>query len=119
MYTTKEGLTLDGRNRSLDYKITGFHVANGSWDGQIIDQIAPHGDEIILAKTSSSVFISTNINYVLSNLCVKQLVSSGLVTDQCIESASRDACDLGYLVTHVHDACLSYSQARYDRSLGV
>ena len=85
----------------------------------MIDQIALRGDEIILTKTSSSVFISTNINYVLSNLCVKQLVSSGLVTDQCIESASRDACNLGYLVTRVRDACLSYSQARYDRSLVV
>ena len=44
MYTTIENLMLDGRNRSLDYKITGFHVANGSWDGQLIDQIAPRSD---------------------------------------------------------------------------
>lgn len=117
MYTTIESLTLDGRDRSLDYKITGFHVAKGSWDGQVIDQIAPRGDEIILAKTSSSVFISTNIDYVLRNLGVKQLVISGLITDQCVESAIRDACDLGYLVTQVSDACLSYSQARHDRSL--
>ncbi len=117
MYTTIESLTLDGRDRSLDYKITGFHVPKGSWDGKVIDQIAPQGDEIVLPKSSSSVFVSTHIDYVLRNLGVRQVVLSGLITDQCVESAIRDACDLGYLVTQVTDACLTYSQERHDNSL--
>ncbi len=117
MYTTIESLTLDGRDRSLDYKITGFNVAKGSWDGRVIDEIAPVGDEIVLPKSSSSVFVSTHIDYVLRNLGVRQLVISGLITDQCVESAIRDACDLGYLVTQVTDACLTYSQERHDNSL--
>lgn len=117
MYTTIESLTLDGRDRSLDYKITGFHVPKGSWDGKVIDEIAPEGDEIVLPKTSSSVFVSTHVDYILRNLGVKQLVLSGLITDQCVESAIRDACDLGYLVTQVTDACLTYTQERHDHSL--
>jgi ureidoacrylate peracid hydrolase len=117
MYTTIESLTLDGRDRSLDYKITGFNVPKGSWDGKVVDQIAPVGDEIILPKSSSSVFVSTHIDYVLRNLGVKQIVISGLITDQCVESAIRDACDLGYLVTQVTDACLTYTQDRHDHSL--
>ena len=117
MYTTIESLTLDGRDRSLDYKITGFHVPKGSWDGKVIDQIAPVGDEIVLPKTSSSVFISTHVDYILRNLGVRQLVLSGLVTDQCVESAIRDACDLGYLVTQVTDACLTYTLYRLYHSL--
>ena len=119
MYTTIESLTLDGRDRSLDYKITGFNVAKGSWDGKVIDRIAPVGDEIVLPKSSSSVFVSTHIDYILRNLGVRQLVISGLITDQCVESAIRDACDLGYLVTQVTDACLTYSQARHDNSLST
>jgi ureidoacrylate peracid hydrolase len=117
MYTTIESLTLDGRDRSLDYKITGFNVPKGSWDGKVIDRIAPEGDEIVLPKSSSSVFISTHIDYILRNLGVRQVVLSGLITDQCVESAIRDACDLGYLVTQVTDACLTYSQERHDNSL--
>jgi ureidoacrylate peracid hydrolase len=117
MYTVIESLTRDGRDRSLDYKITGFHVPKGSWDAKVLDAIAPEGDEIVLPKTSSSVFISTNIDYVLRNLGVRQLVIAGLVTDQCIESAVRDACDLGYLVTLVTDACATYSQERHDSTL--
>jgi len=117
MYTTIESLTLDGRDRSLDYKITGFNVPKGSWDGKVIERIAPWGDEIVLPKSSSSVFISTHIDYILRNLGVRQLVISGLLTDQCVESAVRDACDLGYLVTLVTDACLTFSQERHDNAL--
>lgn len=119
IYTTIESLTLDGRDRSLDYKITGFNVAKGSWDGKVIDQLAPDADEIVLPKSSSSVFVSTHIDYLLRNLGVKQLVISGLLTDQCVESAIRDACDLGYLVTQVTDACTTETQARHDNSLST
>lgn len=117
LYTTIESLTKDGRDRSLDYKITGFNVPRGSWDGKVIDEIAPGEDEIVLPKTSSSVFVSTHIDYILRNLGVKQIVLSGLITDQCVESAIRDACDLGYLVTQVTDACLTYTPERHENSL--
>jgi ureidoacrylate peracid hydrolase len=117
LYTTIESLTKDGRDRSLDYKISGFNVPKGSWDGRVIDELAPGDDEIVLPKSSSSVFVSTHIDYLLRNLGVKQLVLSGIVTDQCVESAIRDACDLGYLVTQVTDACLTYTQERHDNSL--
>ena len=119
MYTTIESLTRDGRDRSLDYKITGFHVPRGSRDGKVIDAIAPAGDEIVLPKTSSSVFVSTSIDYVLRNLGIRQLVVSGLLTDQCVESAVRDACDLGYLVTLVTNACMSITPERHDNSLSA
>jgi ureidoacrylate peracid hydrolase len=117
MYTVIQSLTRDGRDRSLDYKITGFNVPRGSWDGKVIDAIAPGEDEIVIPKTSSSVFISTNIDYVLRNLGTRYLILSGVVTDQCIESAARDACDLGYLVTVATDACTTMSQERHDWAL--
>jgi nicotinamidase-related amidase len=117
LYTTIESLTKDGRDRSLDYKITGFNVAKGSWDGKVVDEIAPDEDEIVLPKSSSSVFVSTHIDYLLRNLGVRQLVITGMLTDQCVESAIRDACDLGYLVTLVPDACATYTQERHDNTL--
>ncbi len=117
MYTTIQALTRDGRERGLDYKISGFLVPKGSWDGKVIDALAPTEDEIVLPKSSSSVFMSTHIDYLLRNLGVSQLILCGMVTDQCVESAVRDACDLGYLVTLVPDACATRSQERHDGSL--
>ena len=117
MYTVIESLTQDGRDMGLDYKISGLFCARGSHDAQVIDAIAPQGDEIVLPKTSSSVFISTNIHYVLGNLGVKHLIVCGVLTDQCIDSTVRDACDYGYLVTLVTDACATLTEERHRSSL--
>ncbi len=117
LYTVIESLTADGRDRSLDYKITGFNVPKNSSDARVLGAIKPLNDEIVFPKTSSSVFISTNIHYILGNLGVDFLIISGLLTDQCISSAVRDACDLGYLVTLVTDACATHTQQRHVTSL--
>src|ERR1700688_4486647 len=116
-YTFIESLTADGRDRSLDYKITGFNVPKGSPDAKMVDELAPAEDELLFPKTSSSVFISTNIDYVLRNLGTQFLIIAGCLTDQCVDSAVRDACDLGYLVTVPTDACATLSPERHDWSL--
>lgn len=116
-YTVIESLTADGRDRSLDYKITGFNVPKGSPDALMVDELAPTSDEILFPKTSSSVFISTNIDYVLRNLGTRYLIIAGCLTDQCVDSAVRDACDLGYLVTVPTDACVTLSPERQEWSL--
>lgn len=117
MYTVIEALTQDGRDLSLDYKISRLFCPKGSHDAQVVDAIKPIGDEIVIPKTSSSVFISTNIHYVLGNLGVRHLIVAGLLTDQCVDSTVRDACDYGYLVTLVTDACATMSAERHASSI--
>lgn len=117
LYTVIECQTQDGRDMSLDYKISGMFVPKGSWDGKVLDAIAPEGDEIVVPKTSSSVFMSTNIDYVLRNLGVRSLIVAGVLTDQCIDSTVRDACDLGYLVTVPVDACATLTPERHEWAL--
>jgi ureidoacrylate peracid hydrolase len=117
VYAAVENMIRDGRDRSLDYKISRIDVPRGSWDAQMLADIAPADDEMIFCKTSSSVFISTNIDYVLRNLAVRSLIIAGMLTDQCVESAVRDACDLGYLVTLVTDACAANSPERHEQSV--
>lgn len=116
-YTVIENLTSDGRDRSLDYKISGLNVPRGSPDARVVTELAPGPEEIVFSKTSSSVFISTNIDYVLRNLGTRYLIIAGCLTDQCIDSAVRDACDLGYLVTVPTDACATLSIERHEWSL--
>ena len=119
MYTVIESLTADGRERGLDYKISGFLVPKGSPWARVPEAVAPLADEIILPKGSSSVFNSTHIDYILRALEIDYLVLAGLITDQCVESAVRDACDHGYLVTLITDACGTHSRQRHDGSLNA
>ncbi|MFM9845074.1 MAG: cysteine hydrolase family protein [Dongiaceae bacterium] len=117
MFTTVECYTLDGRDRSLDYKVSGIFFAKGSWEAQVLDELKPLPNEIVIPKMSSSVFVSTNISYVLRNLGIEYLMVMGLLTDQCVESAVRDACDEGFLVTLIEDACATKTQERHDATL--
>jgi ureidoacrylate peracid hydrolase len=117
LFTNVECYTLDGRDRSLDYKISGIFAAKGSKDAEVIDELKPLPNEIFIPKMSSSVFMSTNIEYVLHNLGIEYLMVMGVVTDQCVESAVRDACDLGFLVTLIDDASATMTQERQDATL--
>lgn len=105
IYTVIESLTADGRDRSLDHKISRLHFPKGSWDAKVVDAVGPRGDEIVIPKTASGIFNATNIEYVLRNLGIDYLVVYGIVTDQCVESAIRDAADRGFLVTQIEDCC--------------
>ncbi|HWL79619.1 MAG TPA: isochorismatase family cysteine hydrolase [Roseomonas sp.] len=117
LHTIIESLTSHGRDRSLDHKLSDMHVPKGAPEGRIIEALAPVEDEIVLPKTSSGVFNSTNIDYVLRNLGVRYLIVAGIVTDQCVDMAVRDAADRGYAVTLVEDACATYTEARHEAAL--
>lgn len=72
---------------------------------QVVDALIPAADEIVLPKTSSSVFNSTCLDYLLRNMDKRFLLLAGCVTDQCVSHAVKDAADLGYLVTLVTGVC--------------
>lgn len=117
VYTVIESLTCDGRDRSLDHKLSGIFVAKGAWEGKVIDAVAPAADDIVLPKTSSGVFNSTNIDYLLRNMGIRHLIVVGLLTDQCVDMAIRDAADRGYYTVCVADCCSTHTRDRHDAAL--
>jgi len=117
IYTVVESLTLDGRDRSLDYKISGIFFPKGSWEAEVLDELQPLPNEIVIPKTSSSLFNSTNFEYVLRNLGIEYVMVMGIVTDQCVETAVRDGCDRGFLMTLVDDACATFAEQRHKEAL--
>jgi ureidoacrylate peracid hydrolase len=121
IFTYLEALTEDYREISLDYKLSGPSLSTmlptPSKPAIFLPNVSPLTNEIRMPKSSCSVFLSTNINYILKNLNVEQLVLCGQITNQCVESACRDAADLGYFVTVVQDACAAYSLK--DHQLGL
>ncbi|MEW9837248.1 cysteine hydrolase family protein [Mesorhizobium marinum] len=117
VHTIIQSLTEDGRDRSLDHKLTPIHIAPSRPEGLPPKSLAPVGDEILIPKTSSGVFNSTNIDYLLKNLGIRYLIITGIMTDQCVDMAVRDAADRGYLVTCVTDACATASPERHETAL--
>ena len=119
IYTVIQSLTRDGRDRSLDHKLSDILIPKGSELAGVILEVAPDDDNIVFSKTSSGVFNSTNIDYVLRNLGIETLIVCGLLTDQCVDMAIRDAADKGYYVICVDDACAAYTEERHKNALNA
>lgn len=119
LHTIIQSLTEDGRDRSLDHKMTPIHLARSDSRGLPVESLMPVGDEIMLPKTSSGVFNSTNIDYVLRNLGIRNLVVCGVMTDQCVDMAVRDAADRGFMVAVPADACFALTRARHEQALAA
>ncbi|WP_404294859.1 cysteine hydrolase family protein (plasmid) [Microvirga sp. RSM25] len=117
IFTVIESLTQDGRDRSLDHRISQLNIPKGSWGAQVIDAVKPEGDEIVIPKTASGIFNSTNIEYVLRNLGIEYLIVYGVLTDQCVETTIRDAADKGFLVTQVEDCCAAFTPENHKASV--
>jgi ureidoacrylate peracid hydrolase len=86
-------------------------------DDDILDEIAPEGDDIIVDKTSVSTFNSTAIDQMLRNMGIDRLWVCGIVTEGCVELTARDAFDRGYYVTLVTDCCASSTHVAHEDAL--
>ncbi|GIF77874.1 cysteine hydrolase family protein [Asanoa siamensis] len=84
-----------------------FDPANGHV--RLLDGIRPpHDGEPTLIKTSHNVFTTTNAGQFLTQRRVHDLTVCGIRTEQCVETTARVGGDLGYAVTFVTDATLTF-----------
>jgi nicotinamidase-related amidase len=119
VFTRIQAMTRDGRDRSFAHKALGLHFPAGSKEAEILEELRPIGDEMVFNKTTGSVFNSTTIHYVLRNAGIESLVMVGVMTSGCVESAARDAIDLGYNVVVVEDACATWTPEMHAASIHV
>ena len=117
VYTVVENLTADGRDRSLDYKLSDFFVPKGSHGARVIGALAPAEDELVLPKTSSSLWNSTTFDYLMRNIGIDTIIATGFLTDQCVDHAIRDGADRGYHMICAADACATDTRARHAAAL--
>lgn len=105
IHTRIQSLTRDGRDRSPGHKRLNLHAAPGSKEAEFLPEVAPMDDEIVINKTASGVFNASNLEYILRNLGITGLFVAGVYSNECVSTAIRDACDLGFYVTLIEDGC--------------
>ena len=109
--------TEDGRDSTLRYKALGLRTPRDSVDAQIMPEVAPQEDELVVSKTTSSVFNSTNIDRLLRNLGIQNLVIAGVVTNGCVESSTRSAAEYDYGTIVVEDATGAMAPQLHEHSI--
>ncbi len=91
----------------------------GGKDTEIVEELRPLAGELVLSKTTSSAFLSTNLHNILGYQKKDRLVVCGAWLCSCVESTIRDGRDLGYYVTLAEDACVAPTQRFHDSSICV
>ncbi len=109
--------TRTARDVGLQHRLVNMAVPVDSVDAEILDELQPTPDDIVISKTSSSPFNSTGIHQLLHNLGCDTLLVCGVVTNGCVEGTVRDASDLGYRVIMVPDACAAVTAALHQAAI--
>jgi nicotinamidase-related amidase len=91
---------------------TPFDPANGHV--RYMAPLAPKPGEPELTKTSHNAFTTTNLQQLLTQQGITELVVCGIRTEQCAETTTRVAFDLGYQVTFVTEATATSPIAHRD-----
>lgn len=109
IYPRIASLVKDCRDVSIEHKRINLLAPANSRESEILDEIKPLENEIVISKGASGVFNATAIDQILRNLGIDTLLMTGVVTNYCVETAVRDAGDRGYNVVLVEDACAAMS----------
>lgn len=83
-----------------------------------IDGLVPADGEPRLIKTSHNAFTTTNLQQILTAAGIRSLITCGIRTEQCVETTTRLASDLGYEVTFVADATATEPISHPDAPVG-
>ncbi|SCG65084.1 isochorismatase family protein [Micromonospora halophytica] len=81
---------------------------------RLIDGLAARPGEPTLVKTSHNAFTTTNLQQILTAAGVRDLTVCGIRTEQCVETTTRVGCDLGYRMTFVIDATVTFPTPHRD-----
>jgi ureidoacrylate peracid hydrolase len=72
-------------------ELKGQLLVEGTWDFQIVDELAPQDGDLVVLKTRYSGFAGTQLDSVLRVREIRYLVFVGIATNVCVESTLRDA----------------------------
>ena len=80
----------------------------GTFEHEVIAELAPVAGELVVDKNTSSAFNSTGIEWLLRNMGVATIVVIGIATDMCVETTARDAADRGINSIIAEDAAATF-----------
>jgi len=80
----------------------------GEPGNQIIEALAPIGDEIVIDKPGKGAFYATGLHELLQERGITHLLFGGVTTEVCVQTSMREANDRGYDCLLLEDCTESY-----------
>ena len=85
----------------------GRFLVRGEYGTDIIDELKPMPNEIVIDKPGFSAFESTALAALLNARAIRTLLITGITTEVCVSSTLRSAVDRGFRCITLRDACAS------------
>lgn len=89
----------------------------GSPESEIIPGIKPAANDVIITKNRYSAFYNTRLEQTLKDLSIKEIVITGVMSNVCCESTTRDAFFRDYMVRFIADATATVSEEMHIATL--
>jgi nicotinamidase-related amidase len=83
-------------------------LVRGEYGHDIVDELAPISGEVVLDKPGKGAFYGTELQDILSGAGITQLIVTGVTTEVCVHTTTREANDRGYECLVVSDCVGSY-----------
>ena len=109
IYTRCASLRGDGSDQTWRHRAFGLAIDANEHEAQIMDEVAPAPGDIVLVKTGSSTFTSTNCEHLLHTMGISTIVVTGIYTNSCVEGTIRVGGDLDFRCLMAEDACAAMS----------
>ena len=96
------------RKRIGDPGKYGRILIRGEYGHDIVDELAPVDGEIVIDKPGKGAFYATGLQDILADAGINQLLITGVTTEVCVHTTTREANDRGYECLVVSDCVGSY-----------
>jgi len=120
---TRQINRLDGVGLSKGEPITPdgtpFYYSTSNENHEILDEIAPNAEDIVVDKYRWSAFHETSLDLILRSLGAKNLIIGGVVTDGCVMTTVFDAYFKDYNVHLIKDMCATSNEGAHMASLMI
>lgn len=83
-------------------------LIRGEYGHDIVDELAPIDGEVVIDKPGKGAFYATELSDVLTEAGITQLLVTGVTTEVCVHTTTREANDRGYECLVVSDCVGSY-----------
>ena len=83
-------------------------LIRGEYGHDIVDELSPVNGEVVIDKPGKGAFYATDLQDVLTAAGVTQLLVTGVTTEVCVHTTTREANDRGYECLVVSDCVGSY-----------
>jgi nicotinamidase-related amidase len=94
-------------------------LIRGEAGHDIIPELYPLDDEIVIDKPGKGAFYATEFGDILQKYGVENLLVCGVTTEVCVNTTVREANDRGYRCVVLADCCASYFPEFHEMGLNM